>query len=799
MLKRKITALLCVTALCVPQFMLAGCSRSGKNEKEIYADDTPWFTYSVCDSLASYSNTPDAAYVTNDYLGRTGDLYVFFEQVDYEIPEDELFTDNELQYKNCSLVFLNQDGVEEKRVDLLQLLDEQGLVGNSSFFSVFTDLSYADDERIVLSCSSASGDVWAVLDPDTCEVTKTSTRATSYNGINLAMTFGNGIPMEYEVINEGGRCTLKFNIYDAEGESHKTNLSDILPAVQAYDMYTPMLVDDTHAVAKLKTIDQDDDRWIEIDLTDMSISECTRDMSFLEGVDLNNISYSEDLGNLTLDIEGIKKIDISEGTVEEVFSFDWCNINRSIVNNVELVDMTEDTLFLNVTREVPSGYRVIYRTDLMRLDKCDTNPNIGKTILDVACMGELTEQTAQVICDFNESNDSYYLRYQSYYNVSSYGEVTNISQAIASDGNVDMEVAGYLEADAYDPSISEYLFDAESNMSNALIMDILSGEGPDIILGGASFSQLNNEDYLIDLSEYYSNAGISCFDNIIDVSRTGDKFYQMPLTFTMSGIVAGDTDVTSGFTFDQYADYVDQVCNGLDPMLMNKLDFLTAIVMSQNDIFLQGDTVNFDTEGFRAAVNYADDNVYDIVSADDRYEEHGDDYREITDFYSTLLWGDFYSDCTYLGIPSLEGRGPVANIKSSVAITSQSVDPDGCFEFVKFLLDPVEQQLLATESLPVNTEAFTNVCNSDLDEYAEYYNYWDEEDRAYMEMIEPDEAYIDDFRNIVTSVDRMNSADTTILIIMREEIQSYFAGDKTLDEVIDTINNRAQLYLDERD
>ena len=797
MLKRKIPALLCVTALCVPQFMLAGCSRSGKNEKEIYADDTPWFTYSVCDSLASYSNTPDAAFVTNDYLGRTGDLYVFFEQVDYEVPEDELFTDNAMQYQNISLVFMNSDGSVEKRVDLMELLDEEGLVGNSSYFSVFTDLSYAQDDKIVLSCTSSSGDVWAVLDPDTCEITETSIRDTMAAGINLAMSFGDGIPMEYQVIYESNRCTLEFNIYDEQGQSHITNLNDVFPSVQAYDMYTPMVVDDTHAAAKLKTIDQDDDRWIEIDLTDMSISECTRDMSFLDGVDLSNVSYSDELGTIILDIEGIKKIDFAEGKVEEVFSFDWCNINRSIVNNVELVDMTEDTLFLNVTREVPSGYRVIYQTDLMRLDRCETNPNIGKTILDVACMGELTEQTAQVICDFNELNDSYYLRYQSYYNVSAYGDVNNINQAIASDGDVDMEVAGYLEADVYDPTISEYLYDAESNMSNALIVDILSGDGPDIILGGASFSQLNSDDYLIDLSEYYENAGISCFDNIIDISRTGDKLYQMPLTFTMSGIVAQDTDVTGGFTFDQYADYVDQVCNGLDPMLMNKLDFLTAIVMSQNEIFLQGDTVNFDTEGFRTAVEYTNDHVYDIVSADDRYEEHGDDYREITDFYSTLLWGNFYGDCTYLGIPSLEGRGPVANIISSVAITAQSVDPDGCFEFVKFMLDPTEQEYLATESLPVNTDAFTSVCNSDLEEYTDFYNYWDEEDRTYMEITEPDEAYIDDFRNIVASVDRMNSADTTILIIMREEIQAYFAGDKTLDEVIEIINNRAQLYLNE--
>ena len=36
------------------------------------------------------------------------------------------------------------------------------------------------------------------------------------------------------------------------------------------------------------------------------------------------------------------------------------------------------------------------------------------------------------------------------------------------------------------------------------------------------------------------------------------------------------------------------------------------------------------------------------------------------------------------------------------------------------------------------------------------------------------------------------------MIIMREEIQAYFAGDKSLDEVIEIINNRARTYYGER-
>ena len=42
----------------------------------------------------------------------------------------------------------------------------------------------------------------------------------------------------------------------------------------------------------------------------------------------------------------------------------------------------------------------------------------------------------------------------------------------------------------------------------------------------------------------------------------------------------------------------------------------------------------------------------------------------------------------------------------------------------------------------------------------------------------------------------LNSSDPLTNIVI-EEIQSYFAGDKELEEVTDIIQNRCQLYLDE--
>ena len=40
-------------------------------------------------------------------------------------------------------------------------------------------------------------------------------------------------------------------------------------------------------------------------------------------------------------------------------------------------------------------------------------------------------------------------------------------------------------------------------MSNQLAMDIINGEGPDIIMNAGMLGQLNNSSYLVDLSVYH--------------------------------------------------------------------------------------------------------------------------------------------------------------------------------------------------------------------------------------------------------------------------------------------------------
>ena len=120
------------------------------------------------------------------------------------------------------------------------------------------------------------------------------------------------------------------------------------------------------------------------------------------------------------------------------------------------------------------------------------NPHAGKTVLTAASFEGYDYAFCEALCRFNDTNPDYFImldnRY-SYYEKSIDGSMENINDDI-----------GY------------YKF--ESSLYNELAMDLMAGEGPDLILGADSFYQINRDEYLIDLSKEISTDGL--FANIIN-------------------------------------------------------------------------------------------------------------------------------------------------------------------------------------------------------------------------------------------------------------------------------------------
>ena len=58
---------------------------------------------------------------------------------------------------------------------------------------------------------------------------------------------------------------------------------------------------------------------------------------------------------------------------------------------------------------------------------------------------------------------------------------------------------------------------------------------------------------------------------------------------------------------------------------------------------------------------------------------------------------------------------------------------------------------------------------------------------------------IDTYETMIDSCSSVSTTDPAVEAIIREEMPAYFAGQKTLDDVISVIEDRVQTFLDERD
>ncbi len=107
--------------------------------------------------------------------------------------------------------------------------------------------------------------------------------------------------------------------------------------------------------------------------------------------------------------------------------------------------------------------------------------------------------------------------------------------------------------------------------------------------------------------------------------------------------------------------------------------------------------------------------------------------------------------------------------------------------------------------ISVNRNAFNTLMNDMYETNTEYiesilkYDDYLSEEEVYMyyglAKIEPDD--IDLFRSNIEEISTIASTNATVMMIIDEEIPAYFEGQKSINEVIEIINNRVSVYLNE--
>lgn len=318
----------------------------------------------------------------------------------------------------------------------------------------------------------------------------------------------------------------------------------------------------------------------------------------------------------------------------------------------------------------------------------------------------------------------------------------------------------------------------------------------------SSLGQLNNDNYLVDLSPYITSLeSEGYFTNIINGARINQKLYQLPICFTIEGIqtdpqYAGKTGI--GFSTDEYTEFLYEMLNGEDIIDYGQSLYFAELFNGMSNSFIVDNKVDFSNQDFAELATFVKDNVkQNSVS----WDLLNDESTEIENFTTEGNKTAYYCNCpgisgylvkraqikngtAILGIPSADGRGPMFGTKISVAVSKHAVNIDACIDFINILLsDEIQEKLVMNDNLVINRTAFRNGCNAAI----EYFNsaegsqnLYDYAAGTYVTCRTKFSAEdVDNLENTILSCSKTNAIDSAINLILIEECRLIFVARKS--------------------
>lgn len=788
-------AVLLIATLLFGSIWVSGCKKNETKEIEVISADSIWYSTDKIDiSSIYYSDGKSYSSVQFNYLGMVDENFCSLVQAEEMIPNDFNWeTDSFYDYYQNDILTVNSDGEIVNKVALSEVIDYE-----SEYFKEFnliddvinvTIVSYGSENTnrsfYEISVNPITGEI---SDRVPLDMNANSEASGDYDE---TINVGAYKISTYFISNfEANDFSYRLEVSDRAGNVNDVNLSELFPDQNILGLYVLEYGENS---AMIITYDEEHSKkFFKLNFDDMTVSDTSPDgTDWIGSVNVSDITCVN--GHAYYETYGcINEIDFDNQTVKKVFDFNDSNVNRFDIKDCNLVDFTEENIIFTC-RTWPAGMFSDAKNEffLYKLTKEETNPNTGKTIIEVGCIGEVTRPLADAICEYNETNPNCFIRFDNTYSV---------------DANLNL---GY---DVPYEEREEAYRNLQTELSYQLSMDLIAGEGPDIIVDGYAYSQLNNEDYLLDLSGYMSELDTSkYFMNVITGTQVDDSIYQIPVSFALQGIFTSASNVSEGqvgFTFEEYSRFVTVVCNGTDPIRLPRLPYFCECISSMSDLFMLSDGMDFNNNAFKELADYTRENVPKKLYGEVDSLDFLAAYTYINGFDGYLFeytyrndgYSNNYLDPVLLGLPSFDGRGPSIMIQNSVGISAQTANPDECWEFIKVLLDDNVQESVARNlAFPVNRESYektatemVEVCNS-ISSGSANYSY----SAVGMVAVEVDMDAVQNLADTI-SISRVSLLDPSVAIILSEEIQPYYEEQKEIDEVIDILQDRVDTVFDER-
>ena len=365
-----------------------------------------------------------------------------------------------------------------------------------------------------------------------------------------------------------------------------------------------------------------------------------------------------------------------------------------------------------------------------------------------------------------------------------------------------------------------------SEIADKVYLDMLSGTGPDILMNFSPYMQFDTDDVLLDLNQYIDGAqGLDrgvLFDNVIRSFEKDGKLYQIPITFTMMGF-AGSSDLIGDrthWTMTDFSGTAESLKDHMQMMPQMSWNGLLKLLLGNyvgSCIDYGKKEVNFDTPEVRRIMEFVKQNGSSKTDGELLTESFNTlqmDQREMvntglvamidTQVFSLQYFAYIANSCggklSFVGYPADGEGGMTANASLSMAISKNSAYPEEAWEFIRYM-NGKDQQVSCVNAwggFPLNREALDVLCQKQQTFYEEMAKDGDTMMLDQMMISRFDENTVADLKKTIGNIHVSYETDPTVMMIIEEEAPAYFSGQRSLDDVINNINNRAKQVVSER-
>ena len=386
------------------------------------------------------------------------------------------------------------------------------------------------------------------------------------------------------------------------------------------------------------------------------------------------------------------------------------------------------------------------------------------------------------------------------------------------DGDYRIEVRDY----------SEYNTDEDYTAGNTkLITEIGAGAVPDILItNGLPIDTFSARGYFTDLWSFIdADAELGGREGLVEpflnaISQDG-KLYWITNSFNLVTLAGPGAVVGTepGWTYDDFYAALDQMPEGCEILSLGttKQSVFDSICNLNLDSFVDWGTgtCNFDSEEFINLLKFTD-----LFPKDFDWENHewsqddNDDVRikEGRQLLMNVSLGypfdmvyysqSFGGNMTLIGFPDVPGSGSVFSTYSpGFAISETCKEKDAAWRFVSGFLKEDFQNNYGSYGFSVNRKLFDKSFQDALGQ--EFNNYVMDASGEYVNQTitftqEDMDMLLDVINNTQLFGQSYASTQDQLQKIVSEEVSSYFAGEKSAEDVAAMIQNRASIYVSEQ-